>query len=255
MQEAIHIIDQEWLWLLLVFLVGTTAYIISTVGAGGGALMTIPAISGILSTSITAPVVNLGAFLGRPSRLILYWKTIDWKIVWIYLPAAASGSLIAAWFFKSSPQQWLQIIIGLFLISTLLQYRFGKKRRTFTMKKWYFAPIGFIVSLVGTFTGGMGPVQNPFYLNLKLSKEEMIGTKSANSFFMGIFQFVGYASVGILTPRILIFGLVLGIGATVGNIIGKRILVKISDQLFLRFVLVIMVTSGFTLIIKASIPY
>lgn len=227
------------------------AYIISTVGAGGGALLTIPVVNFTLGAALTAPVVNFGAFLGRPSRLWLFRKDIDWSIVWLYLPAAAVGSFAAAQLFTKSPQVWLQIMISIFLISTVLQYRFGKKRRSFKMKKWYFIPIGLIVSLVGTFTGGMGPVQNPFYLNLGMSKEKMIGTKTANSFFMGLFQLIGYSSFGIFTSEILIYGLALGIGATFGNIIGKQILLKVSDKFFLRAVLLVMVISGVSLLLKS----
>lgn len=244
------IIESNWFYGSLLFLLGMAAYVISTVGAGGGALMTIPGVSAIVGTQAVAPIVNLGAFLGRPSRFWLFRKTIDWKIVLYYLPASALGSLIAAYFFKSSPIVWLQIIIGLFLVSTLFQYKYGKKRTSFPMKRIYFLPIGFIVSLIGTFTGGMGPVQNPFYLNLNISKEMMIGTKTANSFFMGLFQLFGYWSYELYTNEIVLYGICLGLGATMGNIIGKKIIVRISEKLFLRFVLGIMMISGIALILK-----
>lgn len=250
MQEIWHFVTTNWVYGTLLLSLGIMAYIISTVGAGGGALMTIPGVSAIVGTQAVAPIVNLGAFLGRPSRFWLFRKTIDWKIVILYLPASALGSLIAAYFFKSSPILWLQILIGVFLISTIFQYKYGKKRRSFPMKRIYFLPIGFIVSLIGTFTGGMGPVQNPFYLNLKLSKETMIGTKTANSFFMGLFQLIGYYEFELYTQEIIFYGICLGVGATIGNIIGKNIVVRISEKLFLRFVLGIMLVSGVVLIIK-----
>lgn len=250
MENFIDFLSQYGVYGFLLLLLGGVAYVISTIGAGGGALMTIPGVSAIVGTQAVAPIVNLGAFLGRPSRFWLFRKTVDWKIVLYYLPASASGSFLAAYFFKQSPIIWLQILIGLFLVSTLFQYKYGKKRSTFPMHRIYFIPIGFIVSLVGTFTGGMGPVQNPFYLNLKLSKETMIGTKTANSFFMGLFQLIGYSAWGLFSNQMIFYGICLGIGATIGNIIGKRIIVKISEQLFLRFVLAIMVISGLVLIGK-----
>lgn len=250
MQSILDFIGQYGIFGFLLMLLGIVAYIISTIGAGGGALMTIPGVSAIVGTQAVAPVVNLGAFLGRPSRFWLFRKTIDWKIVLYYLPASATGSFLAAYFFKQSPIIWLQILIGLFLVSTLFQYKYGKKRSTFPMRRIYFMPIGFVVSLIGTFTGGMGPVQNPFYLNLKLSKEMMIGTKTANSFFMGLFQLIGYSAWGLFSQQMVFYGICLGVGATIGNIIGKRIIMKISEQLFLRFVLAIMVASGVVLIGK-----
>jgi uncharacterized membrane protein YfcA len=43
----------------------------------------------------------------------------------------------------------------------------------------------------------------------------------------------------------------LGIGATLGNLIGKRVLAKMSSLLFRKLVIIIMVISGFLLLIKA----
>ena len=250
MLPEISILTDHGLFGGLLIILGAIAYTISTIGAGGGALMTIPGVSAIVGTSAVAPIVNLGAFVGRPSRFWLFRKTVDWKIVLYYLPASAAGSFIAAYFFRATSIVWLQILIGVFLVSTLFQYRYGKKRSTFSMRKIYFIPIGFLVSLIGTFTGGMGPVQNPFYINLKLNKETMVGTKTANSFFMGLFQLIGYSAWGLMSNEMIFYGICLGLGATIGNIIGRRIIVRISEQLFLRFVLIIMVVSGIVLITK-----
>jgi uncharacterized membrane protein YfcA len=78
----------------------------------------------------------------------------------------------------------------------------------------------------------------------------MVGTKTANSFFMGLFQLIGYSAWGLMSNEMIFYGICLGLGATIGNIIGRRIIVRISEQLFLRFVLIIMVVSGIVLITK-----
>jgi len=40
------------------------------------------------------------------------------------------------------------VLAGLFLISTVVQFRFGKRERSFNMRRWAFLPVGFVVSLV-----------------------------------------------------------------------------------------------------------
>lgn len=57
------------------------------------------------------------------------------------------------------------------------QFRFGKKKKSFNVQLWHFAPIGLLVSVLGTIIGALGPVLNPFYLNYALEKEELIATK------------------------------------------------------------------------------
>ena len=125
MAELFQNIDVFYFFLLII--VGITAFIISTISGGGGALILVPVLNWMLGVTKTAPVLNLGTFIGRPARLILFWKHINWKVFWYYVPPAIIGAWIAGWFFTKIDASWFQIIVGLFLISTVFQYRFGKK--------------------------------------------------------------------------------------------------------------------------------
>ena len=182
----------------VVFVLGIAAFTLSTIAGGGGSLVLVPILNWLIGVSNTAPVLNLGAFLGRPARLIIFWKYIEWRVILYYAPAAIVGAIIGSWLFSNFRVAWLQIVIGLFLISTVWQFSFGKKDKSFNMSLWYFVPIGLVVSVLGTIIGALGPILNPFYLNYGLDKEKLIATKTANSFLMGISQISGYAFFGFL---------------------------------------------------------
>ncbi|MDX1761890.1 MAG: sulfite exporter TauE/SafE family protein [Christiangramia sp.] len=236
------------LYLAILFVAGILAFIISTISGGGGALILVPFLNFLIGTTKTAPVINLGTFIGRPARLILFWKHINWKVFWYYVPAAMLGAWIAGWFFTKVEASWLQILVGLFLISTVFQYRFGKKERSFPVYLWYFIPLGFLVSIAGTIIGALGPILNPFYLNLGLDKEELIATKTVNSFFLGISQIGSYAFFGLLYRELWIYGIALGLGAVIGNIIGKNFLSRMKSTTFRQLLILLMVVSGILLI-------
>ncbi len=247
-----EIFSEISLWLLIgLFVLGTATFTLSTISGGGGAMMQIPILNFLIGTSQTAPVINLGAFISRPARIALFWKYINWKVFWYFVPSAMVGALLAAWFFSEAKIYWIQIFVGLFLISTFFQYRFGKKERSFPVHLWYFIPLGFIISIIGTFTGGMGPILNPFLMNVGIDKEELVATKAAQSFFLGLSQVSGYTFFGLLSKELWIYGIALGLGASLGNYFGKRILKKMSKLSFRRWVITIMVISGFVLLIKA----
>ena len=228
--------DIDLLFLLIIFGIGMISFTISTISGGGGALLMIPILNFLIGATKTAPVINLGTLISRPSRIILFWKHIVWKVFWYYVPIAILGSILAAWLFSEIKIVWIQIVVALFLISTYFQYRFGKKEQSFKTQLWHFIPLGMIISMVGTFTGGMGPVLNPFYLNAGISKEALVGTKAINSFFVGLAQVSSYTFFGLLKPELWIYGLALGIGATFGNFIGKNLLKKMTHILFRKFV-------------------
>jgi len=233
--------------LLLVFL-GIAAFILSTISGGGGSLVLVPILNWMIGVNNTAPVLNLGTFIGRPARLILFWKHINWRVCLRYAPAAISGAWLGAWLFSNFKLEWLQLLVGLFLMSTVWQYRFGKRERSFKVELWYFIPLGFMSAVLGTIIGALGPILNPFYLNIGLDKEELIATKTANSFLMGLSQIGSYAFFGLLDKQLWIYGIALGIGATLGNIIGKKFLSNMKSQTFRQLVIILMFVSGILLV-------
>lgn len=147
--------------IILLFIVGIAAFILSTISGGGGSLVLVPILNWILGVTNTAPVLNLGTFLGRPSRLIIFWKHIDWKVCLYYAPTAILGVWLGSWIFSNFKVEWLQIVVGVFLISTVWQYRFGKREKSFKIKLWYFIPLGLLVSILGTIIGALGPCYEP----------------------------------------------------------------------------------------------
>ncbi|QCK16331.1 sulfite exporter TauE/SafE family protein [Mangrovivirga cuniculi] len=243
-------IDSELLSYLLLFILGAGAFILSTIAGGGGALVLVPVLNFLIGVKSTAPVLNLGTFIGRPVRLWLFRKDIDWKISAYYIPAALIGSAVAGWFFEKTNIGILQVLAGIFLISTVFQYRFGKKEISFPVKKYHFFFLGLIVTFISTIIGAVGPILNPFYLNTGISKEKLTGTKTANSFFTGIFQISSYSFFGLLHEQLVWYGVALGLGATVGNIIGKKTLNKMTEKGFRKWVIGMMVISGIVLIVK-----
>jgi|AntRauTorckE6833_2_1112554.scaffolds.fasta_scaffold00463_17 uncharacterized membrane protein YfcA len=243
---------EPWWIYAAVFFAGMGAYIISVISGGGGSLLLIPAINFMFGPKVVAPIINLGDLIGRPSRLIIFWKHIRWDVVKWYAPASVTGVLLAGWLFTKVDASWFQVIIGVFLVSTVFQYRFGKKERTFEMKKWYWLPLGVGVATISTIVGGLGPVLNPFYLNAGILKEEMIATKTANSFFMGVVQIGTYSFLGAIYGDLWILGIVLGLGATAGNLVGKKLLGNMTDTTFRKYVLAIMAISGAYMILSKT---
>ena len=232
------------------FVAGMIAFIISTISGGGGAVLLVPVTSSMIGVAIVPPVINVASFMSNASRLYLFWNDIDWSLTKYYVPSAILGAWLAALVFSRLDANWIQLLVGAFLVSTIFQYKFGKVSKTFDMPKAGFMPVGFAIAFTSTLVGGLGPILNPFYMNAGLEKESLIATKTANSFFVGIVQIVSYTFFGILTLKIWVYGLILGLGAVIGNIIGKRFLAGISIRQFRIMLLILMVISGLIMIIR-----
>ncbi len=238
----------EYIWL---FLLGASAYSISTIAGGGGALTLVAVTSLWMPLKVIPPLVHLASFIGRPTRVWLFRNFIRWDVVKAYLPAAWLGGFIGALIFSKMELKGLQIVVALFLISTVWQFRFGKTKQSFIMRLWWFAPIGFSVSLISSIIGATGAVLNPFYLNYRVTKEELVATKAFNSMMVAIVQLSTYTFFGKLEGQLWVYGLALGGGAAAGNYLGKHWLSRMTEKRFLQWVIAMMVISGFALLVQA----
>jgi uncharacterized protein len=236
---------------LLLFIFGLIAWFFSTVAAGGAATLLIPIITFLIGAQMVAPIISVAALLANPSRAVIFRKNIDWQVITYMLPGSIIGAVIGAWSLTQSNIQIIQILLGLFLITYVLQDRFGKMKLAIKMKLVWFFPLGLIVSFLSGLIGATGPVHNPFMLNYGLEKEHLIGTKAINSLVMQLTKLISYSAFGALSLQIASYGIVLGVGATVGVFLARNHLCKIDTLQFKRYTLALMFISGIVMLYKA----
>ena len=229
---------------LLLVLASFIAWFISSLAGGGSPFIIMPMVNFLLEPQAIPPVVTTGMLLGNLQRVFLFWQDVDWQLTWWYLPGAVSGAILGAFVFTQTDLQWLQVMLGLFLVSSVFSFGFGKKEQSFQVKAWFFLPAGFLYAFLSGLIGSIDPVLNPFYLNYGLVKEKMIATKSAHVLVVHIVKMVTYAAFGALTLPYLGYGLVIGLAAAPGNWLGQRALQKISDEQFRQFVIALVTISG-----------
>lgn len=234
----------------IIFL-GLTCWLFSTIAAGGAATIALPVLGFIAGVEVAVPAVALASLLANPSRAWLFRRYVDWRIARWLIPGSLLGGLLGGYSFSLIDPRWLQILLGLFLISTLLQHRFGQKRFRFRMRPWGFLPLGSAVSFCSGIVGGAGPVLNPFFLNANSSKEAIVATKAINSFVMQLSKLLMYGALGVMTAKVNSFGLALGAGAIIGTYLGKKHLLSVNHQRFVLYTLILMQVAGWAMIYNA----
>jgi uncharacterized membrane protein YfcA len=227
---------------LLLAASGFIAWIVSTIGGGGGAMLLVPLVGFIAGAQAVAPVAAVATLIAGGGRALVFFRDIEWRVVVWGLPGAALGGILGAVAFSTTSAEWLQIIVGLFLVSTIFQYSFGTRDRTFAVATWCFFPAQFIVGFLSGLIGAM--ILNTLYLNAGITKEKMVGTKTAISFPMHLVKIGTYTAFGALTGQLLLFGIAAGLGALVSNWIAKRLLKGMSELNFRAIVVGFMALSG-----------
>lgn len=232
------------------FVAGFVTWTISTLSGGGGAMTLVPIISFVMGAQAAAPVVTVGMVVGSLGRLAIFRAHIDWHIVRWALPGAIAGAALGGFLFSILPVAWLQLALGLFLISTVLQEYFGRSKTHLDVKPWIFAPVYFAVAGLSAVMGAIGPVMNVLFLNAGILKERMVGTKTAISLPMQFTKLLSYFAFGVLSPEYVLAGLVVGVGASLSNRMARRILARMSDTRFRYITIVFMVLAGLAMVWK-----
>ncbi|UJP63764.1 sulfite exporter TauE/SafE family protein [Mongoliitalea daihaiensis] len=236
--------------LILVLIGAFIVFILSTLTGGGASLLLMPLVAVVVGVKAVAPVMAISIGMSSTSKVFFFWKYIDWKLFGWLFPSTIIGSLLGARMFASLSADFLQILIGLLLLSTVFQWNKKQRKTGFQVKAWHFAPMGLVVAFLSGLIGGVGPLMNSAYLNYGISKESLLGTRSANAIVLHITKIISYAYFGFVTGEVLKFGIMIGISSMIAVYFGKLILAKISELFFRKIVVASMVLSGILMLWK-----
>jgi uncharacterized protein len=229
---------------VLLFVAGCMSWTISTFSGGTGSIVLLAAITHLIRVKTAAPVITIASLLASPTRILVSWRFIEWPVVRWYLPGAIVGAIIGSWIFARASAVWLGVMVGLFLISTPLQYRLGGRARSFPMRLFWFIPVSVAVGLISGVIGASSLVSLPFYLNYGLTKERVIATGALHSLFIQLTKIITYGTLGVLTIGSVIEGLAAGLGAMIAILITQRWLVAFKEIWFRRLAVLLMFMSG-----------
>ncbi len=186
--------------------------------------------------------------MASPTRIVLYWNSIHWPVVRWYLPGAIGGAVLGSWLFTWASADWLAVIVGFFLVSTPLQYRFGDRARSFQMRVGWFIPVSLAVGVLSGLVGASSLVSMPFYLNYGLTKERMIATGAFHSLFIQVAKIATYGLLGVLPVGSILEGACAGLGAVLAIVISRRWLARFSEIWFRRAAIFLMLATGISLL-------
>ena len=231
---------------------GLACWWVSTLGAGGGAILFLPISRFIIEPQHVPVVIAVASVISSVQRTWLYRRDVEVPVFLANVPGLVVGSLIGVWLLRDISPEALSVLVGGFLVAFSLSRLLGARRQLLPeIRSWHFTLASLATAMLSTVVGAAGPTMNPFYLRARILKEAMIGTKAVSSLTMQLVKGTAFATVGLLTTETAIAGALAGAGALVGNWIGKRTLARIAGPTFERIVHVMLLVSGTTIVYRA----
>jgi uncharacterized protein len=209
------------------------ALLSAVTGFGGGVLL-LPVFTALFGLRMAVPMLTLtqvssNAFRAWFSRDELRWGLIGWFAVGA-VPLAVAGGLLLA----HAPLGPLKRLLGLFLIGVVVWRRLRPHPRKPADRS--FAVIGAASGLGSALLGSVGPLTAPFFLAYGLTRAAYIGTEAASALTMHLAKIAAYGTGDLLTGPVLLFGVVLTPATMAGAWVGRNIVGRISDRVFVILV-------------------
>jgi uncharacterized protein len=240
--------------LLIIFICGFLAFSIGAICGGGSGFILIPILSGLLPINQVPAALSIGTFTSTASRIVLFKKNICWHIVKYFVPFAIIAVWLGVWLLRYINPIYLEIAMGLFLVSNLTfilkkpkQICETKKPTTITL-----ILIGFMAGFLSGLTGAIGPLLNRFYFRYGLTGEEILATRAANEIILHLVKIILYSLFGLISIDALSIGIVIALSSILSALSMKWILPRIKEVTFKKIGYSAMVIAGFTMLLNSG---
>jgi uncharacterized protein len=217
--------------------IGATVFVTAVLSgvlgmAGGIALLGVLLV--YLPPLVAIPLHGVIQLVSNGSRVIVQrqYARFDW-IGWYTLPLIPAGfaGLAVA---QALPEAMVGGLIGVVvLLATWMPKQRGVAAPTARRPRLRFLTLGAFSGFLSMVLGAVGPMIDPFFLGLGLSRQALVGTKAAcqalgHAVKVGLFGVAGFAFAE--HAPLLALG---SLCAVAGTFIGSRLLDKLSEESFL----------------------
>jgi uncharacterized membrane protein YfcA len=237
-----------WHW-ILISLVALAASSLAGVTGFGGAAVLLPALVAVFGVREAIPILTVAQLIGNGSRAWFNRRELDWRVVLWFAIGGVPMAFLGGLLFAKTPLAALTRGLGVFLLLVVV-WRHAKPRTQRKFPIQAFAGIGATASFLSALLGSVGPLMAPFFLAYGLVKGAYIGTEALATVVMHVTKLVAYRQTAVLTKSGVLVGLLLAPIMILGSFLGKRIVDKLPEKVFVLLIEVVLIVAGLLFLIR-----
>ena len=201
---------------------------IAAVTASAGGLLLLGTLALVFPPAVLIPVHTVVMLGDNISRVAIMRRHVLRAALLPFLIGAALGAVSGARIFVALPEVTLQVILGLFII---LFTWMPKIARAGSMGG-RFGLIGFTATFVGIFVSATGALVAPFVAAACPDRRQLIATFSSVMGLLHTCKLVAFGLLGLALAPYLPLMAAMVATATLGNLVGSRVLNRIPEHAF-----------------------
>jgi len=227
-------LDPQQIWILAGAALATSM-LSAIVGMAGGIIL-LSVMLLFLDPLVAIPLHGVIQFVSNGSRTVIQRKHVRWSIIGSYCVLLLPMSIVGLHIARALSPPVARLLIGVFVLAAtwvpgLLLLGTHPER---SEPRRRFVLLGGVVGTINMTVGATGPLIAPFFLNLGLSRQSLVGTKAASQTLghlvkIAVFGFAGFAYPEYAPPLALLCVLVIA-----GTWIGSHLLEHVSEIWFTR---------------------
>jgi uncharacterized membrane protein YfcA len=210
-----------------------TAMLSAIVGMAGGIIL-LSIMLLFLEPLVVIPLHGVIQLVSNSSRTYIQRSHVDWGIAWRYglllLPLGYLGLQVAL----AMPPNVTRVLIGVFVLVATWRpawLMFGTHPEASDPHR-RFLWLGGAAGFLGVTIGATGPLIAPFFLNLGLVRQAIVGTKAACQTLGHVAKIILYGAIGFAFGDYLTLLLGMSVLVIAGTWVGSRLLDRVNERAF-----------------------
>jgi len=236
----------KWPLLIVVALLAST---LAAITGFGGAAVLLPALVAVFGMRAAIPILTVAQLIGNASRVWFNRTELNWKVVGWFSIGGIPMALLGGYLFATAPLASLTRLLGGFLL-LIVVWRHLRPTMHRTFPTPAFAAIGAGSSFLSALLGSVGPIMAPFFLSYGLVKGAYIGTEALSTVVMHVTKLIAYGQTSVLTESDAVIGLLLGPIMILGSFLGKRLVDRLPEKVFVRIIEIVLLVAGIMFLIR-----
>ncbi|MFQ3586613.1 MAG: sulfite exporter TauE/SafE family protein [Fimbriimonadaceae bacterium] len=236
--------------LLAIAAVGVVAGAVAGVVGFGSAVLLLPVCNAAFGPLPSVGMLTVAALIGNLSRVALWYRDIDWKVVWRYLAAGIPSAILGSLVLVRFDTKLLPLVFGVFVVSLIPIRRWMDKTER-SMKLGQFPVLGAVMGFLSAVVSTTGPINAPFFVSYGLTQGAYLSTEALGTAGIHLAKSLAYGKLQTLDAEGLIVGVALGGCLLVGTAISKPLVTRLNKETFVVVVEVLLAASGVLMVAQA----
>lgn len=231
----------------LVFASFVTAFIgVFTGTAGGVILLALMAL--VMPPAVLVPVHTVVQLGSGVSRAIIMWRYVMRHIVPPFILGVILGAIVGAKTFIALPTNWLQAIIGGFILLVTWMPNLGR----IGAEKGRFAVLGFFATFLGVFVSATGTFLSPFIASAAPDRRNHVATQGTLMIFVHVAKLIAFSVIGFSISAYLPLIAVMIAAGAVGNWLGEVALHHLPEKRYRLILKIFLTVLALQLLLRAA---